>query len=836
MAEENITEINPEGELRKEIEPEKINKIARLEKNQQTQQALSHHPGHPKNNPQSTALLVIALIIALLSDTLDFFGAAIPLIGDIVDVVTGLILLPIIKKPAFLGLVEFVPGADIVPFWSLAALYALITTPKKSATRTGRKGLPEWLAKSVTSVFIIIIIGAIIFGFATPLWGGEIGKYILSGDFERTFELASANFANWWKENNPLTLYTKMIEKQVAIATGDYFTGEVDQYAEEELGIWFEDIEPAQDDFYLQQKVVIWANLKGKSLGIKDCKNIAEILDLPETATDIEESIENCRRKQRITLSCGIEDENLAGQINPPHVDAYALEGGQVPVDCSFSQGFAQSGAQSVLFQALFPFKTEAYINSYFMEQGRHTEERRRTDDILTEYGYEEPLSVTTTGPVTLAMVIEGNLPITVPGQARLGITLDNNWPKGKIKEIKRFTLYVPDEIVISSCAPFPLNKTGGIQGATGRRAYVLPKSFLDQAELKDIQKHFTIKCVISPQPEILQEDVPLTIKTFGLEVEYQYELEESANFYVRGGDGKKSDLKDCSSYCFDEDGCTCPLNCTKSEVGYNKNCFGFTPEEVIRIQRTGLLSSSLTSHCRLKVDQCSDYLTQQECDSDPCLKECLSLFEGFNYQGCGSCQDKTCQDYVNKEYCQFDPCLLGCQWNDNELSCYSKEETLFSSWPLRNKKVTYCQKNQLFINTSSSVKVMALASGRLKEYDVTQNRLVLEHPGGQSSSGKYEVVFSNLAKGEIKRTSGNVKSGEVLAQTRTDQAFTFTINGDNPLLFYSLNALQSLTLDPSCYHLLENNTHPCPAQICHCKEWSLRESNKYIRQGQTCG
>ena len=65
---------------------------------------------------QGRWLLLSALILALISDTLDFFGVGVmPVLGDALDVFTTVILLPIIGPTAFLGLLELIPLADLFP-------------------------------------------------------------------------------------------------------------------------------------------------------------------------------------------------------------------------------------------------------------------------------------------------------------------------------------------------------------------------------------------------------------------------------------------------------------------------------------------------------------------------------------------------------------------------------------------------------------------------------------------------------------------------------------------------------------------------------------------------
>lgn len=69
-------------------------------------------------------LLVIA--VAVVSDILDYFGGAIPVIGDVIDIGTSAILYPKLGNvnTAF-TLIELIPGADFLPTYTVITLYSL---------------------------------------------------------------------------------------------------------------------------------------------------------------------------------------------------------------------------------------------------------------------------------------------------------------------------------------------------------------------------------------------------------------------------------------------------------------------------------------------------------------------------------------------------------------------------------------------------------------------------------------------------------------------------------------------------------------------------------------
>ena len=69
---------------------------------------------------------IIALLFALCFDLADYVAFAwIPFVGDILDGVAILVLLPLIRWNALLGVAEFIPFFDFVPTYTLIVLLSL---------------------------------------------------------------------------------------------------------------------------------------------------------------------------------------------------------------------------------------------------------------------------------------------------------------------------------------------------------------------------------------------------------------------------------------------------------------------------------------------------------------------------------------------------------------------------------------------------------------------------------------------------------------------------------------------------------------------------------------
>ncbi len=68
----------------------------------------------------------IVFVVALANDIFDYFGGAIPVFGDILDLATSAVLYPVIGPyvTAFTA-IEFIPGADYLPVHTTLVLWAL---------------------------------------------------------------------------------------------------------------------------------------------------------------------------------------------------------------------------------------------------------------------------------------------------------------------------------------------------------------------------------------------------------------------------------------------------------------------------------------------------------------------------------------------------------------------------------------------------------------------------------------------------------------------------------------------------------------------------------------
>lgn len=70
---------------------------------------------------------LLAFIAAVINDALDLYGVgSIPLAGDVIDLLTILIIFPTVGKYDFINIAEFVPGEDPIPTFTAVVILAYL--------------------------------------------------------------------------------------------------------------------------------------------------------------------------------------------------------------------------------------------------------------------------------------------------------------------------------------------------------------------------------------------------------------------------------------------------------------------------------------------------------------------------------------------------------------------------------------------------------------------------------------------------------------------------------------------------------------------------------------
>ena len=308
------------------------------------------------------------------------------------------------------------------------------------------------------------------------------------------------------------------VKRQLEYATGGYYEGQVEKNVAEPLGVYIENIEKAEKEFYEDERILVWATIKARTLDEEHPVNV--------------------------NLSC-VADESLEGEggvkgeITPTEKKTFQIETfEEEDISCQFNAGL-EEGSHQIKLTAEFDFTTMAYLKTYFMEKERRRALIRDGVDIFDEYGIKDrtPIAIYTNGPVKIGAETTKSLPLGVDKTAgmtmpRLGITLENKW-LGKIKEIKSLDIEVPDSISIVDCdysfdGPWPGSEEGFV-------VYKLEEDEKANEKLKDIEAYRSINCRLKiDNPDDLLGSTPLSVKYYRISTDYVYELGNYINVNVK--------------------------------------------------------------------------------------------------------------------------------------------------------------------------------------------------------------------------------------------------------------------------------------------------------------
>lgn len=210
--------------------------------------------------------------------------------------------------------------------------------------------------------------------------------------------------------------------------------------SEESTGVFIEDLVAPIDRFFLSSnfEVTLLANL-----------NAETVFD-----TDIE-VWPSCRLENYPYAFRGrVEDQNLPIRLNS-NLDR--------PVRCTFQKHPNMTiGSHPAYLAATFDFETWAYITNTFVARSTIENYNAQGRDINRDLRIDRRSeAVFTDGPVMLA--IDGDrLPIDIDPEAptddilqeRLGFTVNNRWPQGKLVEVYEVQLIVPEPFTLNNCFP----------------------------------------------------------------------------------------------------------------------------------------------------------------------------------------------------------------------------------------------------------------------------------------------------------------------------------------------------------------------------------------------
>jgi len=326
-------------------------------------------------------------------------------------------------------------------------------------------------------------------------------------------------------------------ETQIALATGDYYTGRVDENENEPLGVYIENIKLGDPQVDEDEPVSVFALMKGKNL--------------------------DPRYPLTITVRCLADGGRRPTYLRPKSnykVDTIV----EADLDCGFAKGLLGAGNKKIVFIAGFNFSTMAYVKSYFIDRENMRALVREDIDVFDHYGVKDknPQSIFTNGPVMIGMQVTnppvqldmGNTDLSSSGQTMtLGITVDNRW-EGLIRKVNELIIIMPDLFTLA----YDDSKEGDNQSGLRCGGYVFrtcenyknihkDKEIIECRDREDntnvyvldqngtnpnlgsVDVFKTLRCGIGiPDPKKVLGGVPMSTHYFKVTTRYAYTLTKS--------------------------------------------------------------------------------------------------------------------------------------------------------------------------------------------------------------------------------------------------------------------------------------------------------------------
>ncbi len=382
-----------------------------------------------------------------------------------------------------------------------------------------------------------------------------------------------SNFKRFWK--NVLDIPARIgkeFQHMIMYATGDYYTGKVDEYEKEPIGVYLEDLESTDPVFFQGENITVWGTLKAKTLD----------------------------DKINIKVSCYAKEgsKEVMGNVMPTEFNIYDEE--IEDISCVFSD--LKPGKKDVVFNAEFNFETMAYLKLYFINRETLRGFKRDNIDVFDFYDIDHinPVAIYTNGPIRMGMGIKKELPIGVDTDEEnipfsLGITLQNDWG-GIIKDVTELNVYLHDSMGLIRC-DHEFENMGHVDEE--QASYNVYSLVVPNRRTQNISDYETITCSVNVlDPESLLGGEGIITRYFRVSTKYIYELEKSTSVEVEETEGYEAapDVDELKEVKESEE--------IKKECDSIENCDDYNNEK--------------------KYYDLYDFSTRTWCEADPCgLKNC---------------------------------------------------------------------------------------------------------------------------------------------------------------------------------------------------------------------
>ena len=527
----------------------------------------------------SVASLITSLIVLMISldpeDRRDFFSwvllimvvTTIISLGGLVRgfhrlVIAGILWAAFIKLPEdekFTRANYIIVALLVIDFFIFGILQSFGPL-KGNSILANRFIIPVWFLfvlfyglkhKGKTNLLDKVLVGFIIFLYLMAFVDGYGGWTTIQGQLQtnpQDITQAKGFFAAAWKK---MTQFPgKIVEeynKGMNAATGGYYQGKVEENQDprNNLGVHIEKLQAADKKFYENEEVVVWGDLKAKTL------------DEPVY----------------LFLSCGAD--GVKGSITPPELanaeyfndpkkGYYVERFEQVPFECRINANELGAGAKEIKVKAEFNFKTMAYLKTYFIDVERMRALRKDGIEPLKNYGITKlPEAIYTNGPIKIGMAtIDPPLGLgrLTDSASYIGVTVQPEW-YGKIKNITELEIQVPSLLGLDKEEFYCSNdfESAG-EDKEGYSVYKMRAESLSRIKTP-IDGYYSRRCSIriskANVPQVLG-NTPLAGYYYRASASYIYEIEQSTSVIINDVPGEKKILKACEVKCDDSDGCKC--------------------------------------------------------------------------------------------------------------------------------------------------------------------------------------------------------------------------------------------------------------------------------------
>jgi len=345
-------------------------------------------------------------------------------------------------------------------------------------------------------------------------------------------------------------------EAQLEYATGGYYKSEVEKNEEEPLGVYIENVQSAQDKYYQDEPIVIWADLRAKTL--------------------------NDPISIKMNCSTGEDDDIKVGELKPDYyagspinfnITAEASES----IQCRFGKANGlEPATHTINIEAEFNFETISYLKTYFMDIERIRALKRSNIDPLDEYGITDksPTAKYTNGPIRIGMGTNTDLPIGLGTEyiqsPRLGITIENQW-NGKIKNISNLIIQIPKSMELEYHEKEDVYCNGWFEPTDyseidedlqddGYKTYMITEEGRKTIKFP-IETFESIRCLIEIDKANVEDVLgitPLATHYYRVYVTYNYYIESSVSVSIIDDPNKPTEMTSCTDQCNDRNGCIC--------------------------------------------------------------------------------------------------------------------------------------------------------------------------------------------------------------------------------------------------------------------------------------